>query len=205
MTAFNPCFDVVRDEEVAGVYKLDLDRLPQRTARADANQLDRRGCAFTVEMRQIKGSGEITALEPISIFDPLRVKQRRTWHQASNARRTASGSRAITVRNARAGPVGTRRLLLPMFQGAFTQAEQARKLALPARCFSRIAFTSMSSGTWTSQPCPPPPSANASACFALSIIRSPAVILFFISAPLSFDTRWPCPTKLPLACAVLSQ
>ena len=66
--------DVVSDEEAAGVHKLDLDWLLQLTARADTNQADRRRVRVHVEMRQIKGKWKITALEPVSIFDPLQVK-----------------------------------------------------------------------------------------------------------------------------------
>src|ERR1700691_3497183 len=51
---------------------------------------------------------------------------------ASNARRTASGSRAITVRKARAGPLGTRRPCSPCshVRLLFTQTESLGKLAL---------------------------------------------------------------------------
>lgn len=66
--------DVVSEEETAGVHKLDLDWYLQLTSRADSNQLERRRQRVRVEMRQIKGKWKITALEPVAIFDPLRVK-----------------------------------------------------------------------------------------------------------------------------------
>ncbi len=66
--------EIVSDDEAAGVHKLDLDWLLQLTARADSNQADRRRVRVHVEVRQIKGKWKITALEPISIFDPLHLK-----------------------------------------------------------------------------------------------------------------------------------
>ena len=66
--------EIVSDEEAAGVHKLDLDWLLQLTARADINQADRRRVRVHVEMRQIKGKWKITALHPLSIFEPLQVK-----------------------------------------------------------------------------------------------------------------------------------
>ncbi len=66
--------EIVSDDEAAGVHKLDLDWILQLTARADAAQLDRRRVRVHVEMRQIKGKWKITALEPVSLFDPLQMK-----------------------------------------------------------------------------------------------------------------------------------
>ena len=66
--------DVVSDDETAGVHKLDLDWFLQLTSRTNSNQLERRRVRVRVEMRQIKGKWKITAIEPVSIFDPLRVQ-----------------------------------------------------------------------------------------------------------------------------------
>jgi hypothetical protein len=66
--------DVVSDEEAAGVHKLDLDWLLRLISRTDPNLLESRRVRVNVEMRQIKGRWKITAMEPVSILDPLRVR-----------------------------------------------------------------------------------------------------------------------------------
>ena len=69
----NCSIDVVSDEESAGVHKLDLDWFMQLKSQIDDSQLERRRVRVQVEMRQIKGAWKITALSPVSIFDPLQI------------------------------------------------------------------------------------------------------------------------------------
>jgi len=66
--------DVVTDDEAGNVHKLDLDWFLQVTSRTDPNLLERRRVRVKVEMRQIKGRWKITAMEPVSILEPLRVR-----------------------------------------------------------------------------------------------------------------------------------
>jgi hypothetical protein len=66
--------DVVDDQEAAGVHKLDLDWFMQLKSQIDDSQLERRRERVQVEMRQFKGVWKITALSPLSIFDPLNIR-----------------------------------------------------------------------------------------------------------------------------------
>jgi membrane-bound lytic murein transglycosylase B len=65
--------DVVDDMEADGVHKLDLDWFMELKSQIDDSQLERRRERVQVEMRQFKGAWRITALSPISIFDPLKI------------------------------------------------------------------------------------------------------------------------------------
>jgi membrane-bound lytic murein transglycosylase B len=65
--------DVVDDMEADGVHKLDLDWFMELKSQIDDSQLERRRERVQVEMRQFKGVWKITALSPISIFDPLKI------------------------------------------------------------------------------------------------------------------------------------
>jgi hypothetical protein len=65
--------DVVDDQEAAGVHKLDLDWFMQLKSQIDDSQFERRRERVQVEMRQFKGVWKITALSPVSIFDPLQI------------------------------------------------------------------------------------------------------------------------------------
>jgi membrane-bound lytic murein transglycosylase B len=66
--------DVVDDMEADGVHKLDLDWFMELKSQIDDSQLERRRERVQVEMRQFKGVWKITALSPISIFDPLKIR-----------------------------------------------------------------------------------------------------------------------------------
>ena len=66
--------DVVDDMEAGGVHKLDLDWFMQLKSQIDDSQLERRRERVQVEMRQFKGVWKITALSPITIFDPLKIR-----------------------------------------------------------------------------------------------------------------------------------
>ena len=66
--------EIVTDDEEGGIHKLDLDWFMQVTSRGDSNQLERRRVRVKAEMRQIKGKWKITAIEPVSLFDPLRIR-----------------------------------------------------------------------------------------------------------------------------------
>lgn len=66
--------DVVDDMEAEGVHKLDLDWFMQLKSQIDDSQFERRRERVQVEMRQFKGVWKITALSPISIFDPLKIQ-----------------------------------------------------------------------------------------------------------------------------------
>jgi len=66
--------DIVMDEEAEGVHKLDLDWFMQLKSQIDDSQFERRRERVQVEMRQFKGVWKITALSPIGIFDPLKIR-----------------------------------------------------------------------------------------------------------------------------------
>ncbi len=66
--------DVVDDMEAEGVHKLDLDWFMELKSQIDDSQLERRRERVQVEMRQFKGVWKITALSPITIFDPLKIR-----------------------------------------------------------------------------------------------------------------------------------
>jgi hypothetical protein len=66
--------DIVTDVEGDGIHKLDLDWFMQLKSQTDDSQLERRRERVQVEMHEIKGVWKITALSPISIFDPLKIK-----------------------------------------------------------------------------------------------------------------------------------
>jgi hypothetical protein len=69
----NCSIDIVTDDESEGLHKLDLDWFMQLKSQIDDSQLERRRVRVQVEMRQIKGVWKITALSPLSIFDPLQI------------------------------------------------------------------------------------------------------------------------------------
>jgi hypothetical protein len=66
--------DVVDDMEAEGVHKVDLDWFMELKSQIDDSQLERRRERVQVEMRQFKGVWKITALSPITIFDPLKIR-----------------------------------------------------------------------------------------------------------------------------------
>jgi hypothetical protein len=66
--------DVVDDQEAGAVHKLDLDWFMQLKSQIDDSQFERRRERVQVEMRQFKGVWKITALSPVSIFDPLQIR-----------------------------------------------------------------------------------------------------------------------------------
>ncbi len=66
--------DIVTDEEADGVHKLDLDWFMELKSQIDDSQLERRRERVQVEMRQFKGVWKITALSPITIFNPLKIR-----------------------------------------------------------------------------------------------------------------------------------
>ena len=66
--------DVVSDQVSGGVHKLDLDWFMQLTTQNDNPQVERRRERVRVEMTQIKGRWKITALTPLSIFEPIHVR-----------------------------------------------------------------------------------------------------------------------------------
>jgi len=69
----NCAIDIVTDEETGGIHKLDLDWFMQLKSQIDDSQLERRRERVQVEMRQIRGVWKITALSPVSIFDPIQI------------------------------------------------------------------------------------------------------------------------------------
>ncbi len=66
--------DIVKDEESNGVHKLDLDWLLELKSQGDNPQLERRRERVQIEMREIKGKWKITALSPLTIFDPIHIR-----------------------------------------------------------------------------------------------------------------------------------
>lgn len=66
--------DIVTDEESNGIHKLDLDWYMELKSQGDDPQLERRRQRVQVEMRQSKGRWKITAISPLSIFDPIHIR-----------------------------------------------------------------------------------------------------------------------------------
>jgi hypothetical protein len=68
--------DVVGDQEVNGVHKLDLDWLMELKPQGDNNepQVERRRVRVLVEMKQIKNRWKITSLSPLSVLDPIKIQ-----------------------------------------------------------------------------------------------------------------------------------
>lgn len=66
--------DIVNDDESNGVHKLDLDWFMELRTQDDNPRIERRRERVQVEMRQVKGKWKITALSPLSIFQPISIR-----------------------------------------------------------------------------------------------------------------------------------
>ena len=73
-TEVSCAIDIVTDDESDGFHKLDLDWFMELKSQGDIPQIERRRERVHAEMRQIKGSWKITAISPISIFDPIHIR-----------------------------------------------------------------------------------------------------------------------------------
>jgi hypothetical protein len=66
--------DIVKDDESNGVHKLDLDWFMELKSQGANPQVERRRERVQVEIREIKGRWKITALSPLSIFEPIHIR-----------------------------------------------------------------------------------------------------------------------------------
>jgi hypothetical protein len=66
--------DVVTDNEMDGVHKLDLDWYMMLNPQSGVGPLERRRERVQVEMKLIKKAWRITSIAPTTIFDPIQVK-----------------------------------------------------------------------------------------------------------------------------------
>jgi hypothetical protein len=69
------CFiDVVTDEASEAAHQIDADWFLELKSRTDDALLDRRRVRVKIEMRKFKGHWKVTAMSPLTILDPMRLK-----------------------------------------------------------------------------------------------------------------------------------
>ena len=74
LCAIDVVADKEADNEASDVHHLDLDWYMRVTSRADAGLTDPRRVRVAVTIQRFKTKWRITALSPVTIFDPITIK-----------------------------------------------------------------------------------------------------------------------------------